>query len=232
MFHLAASWFMPDWEDTRNQALTRYFRIFHKGHCTVEQWNDAVTRYGSIGEFNGAGSLKMRETLYYSEKEGLGRFAKEDKNYRTTSKRLVAFSEVRNFHRDVSWCRGRVFTYGQIRARIQRFQEYLSLKSQRDILEHRRKARRFLKAAQDASSPAQLYRHFAADGTLLYVGISNNHVNRLSAHRTDSAWFPLIASITIEHFPTRADAERAEVAAILRERPIFNRQHNPLSLAA
>jgi predicted GIY-YIG superfamily endonuclease len=58
-----------------------------------------------------------------------------------------------------------------------------------------------------------LYRHFAADGSLLYVGISLCAINRLSQHKEGSHWF--------DH-PDRKQALAAERAAIMRERPKHN----------
>jgi GIY-YIG catalytic domain len=73
---------------------------------------------------------------------------------------------------------------------------------------------------------AQLYRHFDKSGTLLYVGISISAVRRLAQHKTKAAWFPAIALIEVEHFPNRAAAQRAEVAAIIKERPKYNLAHS------
>ena len=70
-----------------------------------------------------------------------------------------------------------------------------------------------------------LYRHFSADGELLYVGVSLNTVARLVAHQHRSEWFDKIASITIEKFESRDAAEAAETAAIKAEAPKFNRRH-------
>lgn len=71
-----------------------------------------------------------------------------------------------------------------------------------------------------------LYRHFAADGTLLYVGISLSWPERTRAHRSDSRWFDQVARLEIEHFPTRDEALAAEREAIQCERPKFNIVHN------
>lgn len=68
-----------------------------------------------------------------------------------------------------------------------------------------------------------LYRHFAADGTLLYVGISLSPIDRLSQHMEGSRWAEQIARIEIEWHDDRADAERAERAAIMEDRPRHNR---------
>ena len=70
-----------------------------------------------------------------------------------------------------------------------------------------------------------LYRHFAEDDTLLYVGISLSTVTRLSQHKGDSAWFYDITKITIEHFSTRKKAEKAERSAIETEYPAYNIRH-------
>lgn len=71
-------------------------------------------------------------------------------------------------------------------------------------------------------SPTQLYRHFDANGRLLYVGISASATNRLGQHKRKAAWFGLIANITVETFPTRRDALVAEAIAIRDEKPLCN----------
>lgn len=70
--------------------------------------------------------------------------------------------------------------------------------------------------------PADLYRHFDADGRLLYVGISLSTVARLTQHRASSHWFQKIARVEIEKHPSRRAALEAEKQAILSERPICN----------
>lgn len=70
----------------------------------------------------------------------------------------------------------------------------------------------------------QLYRHYDADGELLYVGISLSAVSRLSKHRK-SPWFQDIATITVENHDSRLDAEQAERTAIKIERPKHNVVH-------
>ena len=67
-----------------------------------------------------------------------------------------------------------------------------------------------------------LYRHFDADGQLLYVGISVNALIRLSQHR-HAPWFRTIARVEIEWHPTREAAEAAELAAIRMEGPVWNK---------
>jgi predicted GIY-YIG superfamily endonuclease len=66
-----------------------------------------------------------------------------------------------------------------------------------------------------------LYRHYAADGTLLYVGVSSNPARRLAQHiksgRTD------IDHMLMEWFADRPSALAAERAAIAAERPRLNK---------
>ncbi|MBV8664654.1 MAG: helix-turn-helix domain-containing protein [Hyphomicrobiales bacterium] len=73
-----------------------------------------------------------------------------------------------------------------------------------------------------SDSPTQLYRHFDAEGRLLYVGISLAALTRLAQHKERSHWFAAIATVTIETFATREDAIQAETLAIQTEAPRFN----------
>ena len=77
----------------------------------------------------------------------------------------------------------------------------------------------------------QLYRHFDADGHLLYVGISLQAVARLSQHRA-SPWFKEIARVDIERCQTREHAGFMEAIAVANEKPAYNRvqpQYDPWS---
>jgi predicted GIY-YIG superfamily endonuclease len=67
----------------------------------------------------------------------------------------------------------------------------------------------------------QLYRHYDAQGGLLYIGISSEVLRRLGEHR-QSRWYRSIALITIEPFPTWKAAQAAERAAIRAEWPRYN----------
>lgn len=68
----------------------------------------------------------------------------------------------------------------------------------------------------------ELYRHFDAEGNLLYVGISLSTAKRLGEHRNKAAWFRKVKTITIEHYPSRKAALDAERKAVQTEHP----QHN------
>ena len=72
----------------------------------------------------------------------------------------------------------------------------------------------------------QLYRHYDADGALLYIGASQSTLQRLSGHRASSHWFWRIALVKIEHYATREQAAQAETAAIAAEQPLFNIERN------
>jgi hypothetical protein len=67
-----------------------------------------------------------------------------------------------------------------------------------------------------------LYRHFDKGKQLLYVGVSFHTIHRLLYHKGLSGWFDDIATVTIEKFDKRIDALRAELRAIIREKPIHN----------
>jgi hypothetical protein len=71
-----------------------------------------------------------------------------------------------------------------------------------------------------------LYRHYAANGELLYVGISLSHMTRMAAHRCKARWFQQVANITLEHFDSFSAARKAEQEAIRAERPRYNTQHS------
>lgn len=73
--------------------------------------------------------------------------------------------------------------------------------------------------------PTALYRHFAADGSLLYVGISLSPLARLSQHRDSSPWYGEIARVEVEWHPNREAALAAEKAAIQAEGPRHNVIH-------
>jgi hypothetical protein len=67
----------------------------------------------------------------------------------------------------------------------------------------------------------QLYRHFNADGDLLYVGVSLSALARQVSHRR-SHWAHEIVRIEIEYCADRKEAERLEALAILAEKPRYN----------
>src|SRR4051812_38844246 len=71
-------------------------------------------------------------------------------------------------------------------------------------------------------APTELYRHYNADGQLLYVGISSNSVVRWFGHKTQAQWASQTVRIEIKRFPSRDAAMVAEQKAIADECPVHN----------
>lgn len=67
-----------------------------------------------------------------------------------------------------------------------------------------------------------LYRHWDPDGRLLYVGVASRPAARQRRHEASSSWMVFQAEMTVEPFPSRAEAEAAESEAIRAEQPLFN----------
>lgn len=78
------------------------------------------------------------------------------------------------------------------------------------------------RAIEEGDTPTALYRHWAIDKTLLYVGVSETVMQRTAQHMAGARWAQEIAAITLEWFPTRWEALAAEGAAISREAPKWN----------
>lgn len=79
------------------------------------------------------------------------------------------------------------------------------------------------------TKPCALYRHFDADGELLYVGIAANPFKRTGEHRTHADWFASVVRIDIEWFDSRAEAKAAETQAIGKGQPENNRSEKRFS---
>lgn len=67
-----------------------------------------------------------------------------------------------------------------------------------------------------------LYRHYDSNGTLLYVGRTNNPPARLANHRSTQDWWMNVASSRYEQFDTLEELKTAEKAAIESEQPLHN----------
>jgi GntR family transcriptional regulator len=70
--------------------------------------------------------------------------------------------------------------------------------------------------------PTAVYRLFAADGVLLYVGTSGNLPLRFRKHASDKDWWPQVARKTMVWYGSRREALAAEARAILVEAPLRN----------
>jgi len=73
----------------------------------------------------------------------------------------------------------------------------------------------------------RVYRCYAKDGRLLYIGSTADIGQRVSVHRTSTLWFFLVAEVRHTGWMDLQDARDAERAAIETERPPLNQQFNP-----
>lgn len=77
------------------------------------------------------------------------------------------------------------------------------------------------------AGPCALYRCWAVDGHLLYVGCSSSPLIRMKQHESFRSWATAIASVTLEWFPDKRSALTAEKAAIAVELPEWNIHGRP-----
>lgn len=70
-----------------------------------------------------------------------------------------------------------------------------------------------------------LYRYYAADNTLLYVGMTGRVEKRDGQHADSKPWAHEIARSEVMWFPSRQMAEKAEREAIQAEHPVHNEAH-------
>ncbi|MEU1043897.1 GIY-YIG nuclease family protein [Streptomyces sp. NPDC005897] len=73
--------------------------------------------------------------------------------------------------------------------------------------------------------PTAVYRLYARDGRLLYVGMTNNPDARFRFHALTKQWWHLVNKQDIEWHPNRSTARRNEARAIKDERPAHNAMH-------
>lgn len=74
-----------------------------------------------------------------------------------------------------------------------------------------------------------LYRFFAADDELLYIGIAADPGRRLTQHSVVKIWWHEVARVTIEQHASRPAVLTAERLAIKLEHPRYNIIHNKLT---
>ncbi len=67
------------------------------------------------------------------------------------------------------------------------------------------------------SERTAVYRVFAADETLLYVGVAKSFARRWSQHAAAKPWWPDVQRQTVDWYPDRDTALAAETAAIRTE---------------
>lgn len=69
-----------------------------------------------------------------------------------------------------------------------------------------------------------VYRAYSEDGSLLYIGVSENLWTRMQNHRCTKPWWSDVARITARFYPdARLAAFSAERIAIKAERPLYNK---------
>ncbi|MFC8676725.1 hypothetical protein ACFUEN_29070 [Streptomyces griseorubiginosus] len=74
---------------------------------------------------------------------------------------------------------------------------------------------------QTGPKPAAVYRLFAADATLLYIGSAYSPEDRYRAH-SKQPWWPQVARRSEEWLESRGAAYTAEMQAIVKEKPLHN----------
>lgn len=75
----------------------------------------------------------------------------------------------------------------------------------------------------------QLYRMFAHDGQLLYIGISKSALVRMTQHAGEKPWWGEVTRIEIEHYELfRDEMEAIERKAIKSEQPKYNKAHRSM----
>lgn len=75
------------------------------------------------------------------------------------------------------------------------------------------------------SAPTAVYRCFADDGTLLYVGCSPFPLSRAYEHCQLKPWAYRMSRIDVRWFPSKDEARAAERRAIFNEGPEWNVHH-------
>lgn len=72
-----------------------------------------------------------------------------------------------------------------------------------------------------------IYRFFNAEGTLLYVGVTNDIAVRWKWHAKQQPWWPEVVEQRATWHPTREAALAAEGRAINTESPLYNVNASP-----
>jgi hypothetical protein len=68
-----------------------------------------------------------------------------------------------------------------------------------------------------------VYRCFDDAGRLIYIGSTCNEYSRFTFHRGRTPWWPSVARVKKEEYPTLFEARQAEAKAIAAEQPLHNR---------
>lgn len=82
------------------------------------------------------------------------------------------------------------------------------------------------RVCSDVAAGSAVYRCFRVAGDLIYIGSTETYLTRLKIHETQSPWWPQVAKVTDERYPTIFQARAAERLAIEAERPLYNKRYN------
>ena len=74
-----------------------------------------------------------------------------------------------------------------------------------------------------------VYYCYNAEGEMLYIGCTKQMLERLTCHKSKSAWVPYLHKIRLRWFDSFGEARRFEEEAIYRNRPEYNRYTNGTS---
>jgi hypothetical protein len=75
--------------------------------------------------------------------------------------------------------------------------------------------------SQDRNELTTVYRFYDKAGSLMYVGITNNGLSRFQNH-SRKEWWSRVATIKVEHWPTRQKALIREAFFIAKLKPELN----------
>lgn len=81
-------------------------------------------------------------------------------------------------------------------------------------------------STSQSSNTFVLYRFYAADDSLLYVGLTRNPGRRIDKHAGEKSWWSDVARIEIAHFDSLPELREAERMAIQSEKPRHNIRMN------
>lgn len=68
-----------------------------------------------------------------------------------------------------------------------------------------------------------LYRCYGLDGTLMYIGQTENLRRRIKEHRCKSPWWSAVEHITVQFYRSHTVLRQDELRAITIEEPHFNK---------
>lgn len=93
-------------------------------------------------------------------------------------------------------------------------------------IEHATTARaRFSFAPYSAGDLTGVYRLYACDGTLLYIGVTNDPLRRWKQHAATKSWWTEVDHIVLIPFGSATSARYMERQIIRSESPLYNVQH-------